>query len=212
MASPTLQDRAREHHAAVVAERQAARAQRIEDARPRVEQIVADDTERWLRVHRFEIAWLPGPLTAQDDDGTRWHAHVRFINPEPDDDLELVMHVDLGSGGPINDEQGGWTERDYSTRWLLPVVCAACGDTWARPVGWSLADLGRALDSTRSHECARSRVVIERHLVGGTEGTCDPAIGERLLELEDAGYLVSTHFDEGWLAFVATRSSDDQPF
>lgn len=217
----TLQERARELAAEVDEERAADAARRIEERRPMVEQLVSDLVGEWLEAARLEIAWHPGPLTAQGESGDHWHAHVAFENPDDDDELELVLFVDLAQvrlrridNDPEPTSAGhtqGWEERPGYGHWLLPRTCENCGDAYAEHAGWSLADLGRALDRPPRHRCAQERVVVESHLIVG-EGRIETDAKQRMVELEEEGRIVSTHVDSGRLILVGYLPSDADLF
>lgn len=192
----TLQDRARAAAVEREMERSADQAKRYDQAKARVEQLAPGIVDQWLADNHLDITASVGTMTTTETLADRWHVSVRFTGPTPDDDLDLVLALELGDLSP-DGQPHAW--------WLVPRTCARCKQTVPDHAGWSLADLGRALERDLDHrDCIeRPPVLVERHHLGGE--TTGPEAAERIAELERDGYAVAATPDEGWLVLVGRR-------
>lgn len=194
-----IADRARAAAVEAELERATKATERLDAARRRAETLAPQLIEQWLEDQRVPGHFVLGPVTTPDPGGIaeRWNISVRLTGPHPDDDLELVLALELGGMSP-DGQPHAW--------WMVPRTCARCQQTVPVHAGWTLADLGRALDRDLDHqECiARPAVLIEKHpLYGENPDMTDTAA--RIEALERDGYVVSALPDDGWLVLIGRR-------
>lgn len=201
----SLRDRARTAAVEVELERTANAAAGWERCAEAATGQAVDMVEAWCATHGVHTPWTLGPPGSMAAPRT-WRVPVTF-----EDDLELLLELELG-----DDETGGW--------WIAR-RCPTCGDEYATPAGWVLADLGRALEADRPHGCGPEPdpVVVRMtrlttDAVATMHGRPNPAqyLAASIAELEGKGYIVDLEVGGEFAVVVARRghpwSDLDEPF
>lgn len=200
----TVADRARSAAVEAELERYALEAQRLDRGRAHAAELASRAVGAWCETERLERVTCtlgdPEPLGVHG----RWRVPVTFPAPSPDDDLRLLLELEVD-------------DIDHLA-WWIPRSCARCLEPYAVPAGWSLAELGRALDDRRLHECEPPPwfVVETIHLpaAGSDPRSCDGRLADRMTRLTEAGYVLETHLTDGFVVLVGQRHPlrCDEPF